>query len=109
MPLFDNYNSVGLPPSFETITRDVYNEEIINPEYIIQQIEKATNHLHKNSIIHGDLYSHNIIYNREKQHAVLTDLGASFKVIDKNLLDKFITIEQRALTIFKNELSDKFQ
>jgi len=109
MPLFDNYNSVGLPPSFETITRDVYNKEIIEPGYIIDQIEKATNHLHKNNIIHGDLYSHNIIYNIEKQHAVLTDLGASFKVIDKKLLDKFITIEQRALTIFKNELLDKFQ
>ena len=104
MSLFNNYNPIGEPPSFETITRDLYKIKIINPEYIIEQIENVVNHLHKNNIIHGDIYAHNIIYNTYKKHSVLTDFGASFIVSSKDLLNKFIIIENRALNILKNEL-----
>jgi Leucine-rich repeat (LRR) protein len=104
MPLFKEYNSIGLPPTFETVTRDFYEKKIINPKYIIEQIENVVNHLHTNNIIHGDLYAHNIIYNAYKKHAVLTDFGASFIISNKDLLNKFIKIENRALNILKNEL-----
>ena len=104
MPLFKEYKQVGLPPTFETITRDFYENKINDPGYIMEQIENVVNHLHKNNTIHGDLYAHNIIYNTYKKHSVLTDFGASFVVTDKDLLDKFIKIENRALNIFKTEL-----
>ena len=105
MPLFKEYNPIGLPPTFDTVTRDFYEKKIKNPRYIIEQIESVTNHLHTNNIIHGDLYAHNIIYNINKNHSVLTDFGASFFIDDKYLLNKFIIIEKRALNILKQELN----
>ena len=105
MKLFEEYNPIGLPPTFDTVTRDFYEKKINNSKYIIEQIENVVNHLHANNIIHGDLYAHNIIYNIYKKHIVLTDFGASFIIDDKDLLDKFIIIETRALNILKNELN----
>jgi len=108
MKLFNNYKQLGNPPTFETITRDVYenNSEIYtnNNIYLFNQIEYAINYLHQNNIIHGDLYAHNIIYNKLNDHPVLTDFGASFVILDKELLNEFIKIEKRALNILKNEL-----
>lgn len=106
MPLFEDYSPIGLPPTFDTITRDLYEKEIINPKNIIEDIEDALNHLHNNNIIHGDLYAHNIIYNQIKNHSVLTDFGASFYINDPELLNKFIIIEKRALNILKKELNN---
>ena len=105
MPLFREYSPIGLPPTFDSVTRDLYEKQIINPEYIIEHIETALNHLHNNNIIHGDLYAHNIIYNQNKNHSVLTDFGASFYIDDQDLLKKFIIIEKRALNILKKELN----
>ena len=105
MKLFEDYNPIGLPPTFDTVTRDLYDKKIINSKHIIEQIESVVNHLHTNNIIHGDLYAHNIIYNIFKNHTVLTDFGASFIIKDKDLLNKFILIERRALNILKNELN----
>jgi len=108
MKLFNNYKQLGNPPTFKTITRDVYenNSEIYtnNNIYLFNQIECAVNYLHQNNIIHGDLYAHNIIYNKLNDHPVLTDFGASFVILDKELLNEFIKIEKRALNILNNEL-----
>jgi hypothetical protein len=102
MPLFNDYKQLGNPPTFETITRDVYenNLEICknnNNCNLFNQIECAINYLHQNNIIHGDLYAHNIIYNKQNNHPVLTDFGASFLISDKKILDKFIKIEKRVI------------
>ena len=110
MPLFNDYKQLGNPPSFKTITRDVYENNIElsknndNNNNLINQIDCAINYLHQNNIIHGDLYAHNIIYNKQNNHPVLTDFGASFIISDKILLDEFIKIEKRALNILKNEI-----
>ena len=116
MHLFNNYKQISFSPSFQTITRDIYNKNnnddlkiIENKNNIIQQIEDVLNYLHKNNIIHGDFYGHNIIYNKEKNHCVLTDFGASFIISDQSLLNEFIKIEKRAFSIFKNELLSKIK
>lgn len=74
------FQSLGLPPSFDTITRDTFS-----PGYIItvskvlqlaQQLASVLAHLHQRQIIHGDLYAHNVLNNAAGQ-LYLGDFGAA--------------------------------
>ena len=90
----DAYRILGNPPSFETITRDTFpagtrfsTQFILN---VLRGIASACQHLHTTShatalagrslLMHGDLYAHNILVQRDGS-ALLTDFGAaSFKL-----------------------------
>ncbi len=75
-----DYSNLGLPPSLDTCTRDVYapdrafSIEVIHQ--IVKDIASACAHLHSKGIMHGDIYAHNILVNT-KGEAILTDFGAA--------------------------------
>ncbi|OHD92113.1 MAG: protein kinase, partial [Sulfuricurvum sp. RIFOXYD2_FULL_44_160] len=73
------YRNLGLPPDFETCTRDTFTAETsFTPETIFdvaKGIASAAAHLHARGLMHGDLYAHNILINDE-DHCYLGDFGA---------------------------------
>lgn len=75
-----DFQSLGLPPSFETITRDTFNAgfTITAPEVLklAQQLARVVTQLHQRQIIHGDLYAHNVLNNAAGQ-LYLGDFGAA--------------------------------
>lgn len=76
----NDYRNLGLPPDFETCTRDTFTEEsTFTPESILvvaRSIASAAAHLHARGLMHGDLYAHNILIN-DDDHCYLGDFGAA--------------------------------
>jgi hypothetical protein len=76
----DVYRNLGLPPDFETCTRDTFPKETsFTPESILEVakgIASAAAHLHVRGLMHGDLYAHNILIN-DDDHCYLGDFGAA--------------------------------
>lgn len=73
------YRNLGLPPDFETCTRDTFKEgSILSVEMILaiaKSIASASAHLHERGVMHGDLYAHNILISDD--HCYLGDFGAA--------------------------------
>ncbi len=74
------FYNLGLPPSFDTCTRDVF---LPGTAFSIQQvvaialaIASAAAHLHKRGIMHGDLYAHNTLVNAHHD-TIFGDFGAA--------------------------------
>ncbi len=72
---------LGLPPSFNTVTRDVYNTEmpvdtIAKVLCVLRGVASASAFLHSRGIMHGDLYAHNIHVYPDGQ-PILVDFGAA--------------------------------
>lgn len=85
-----SYKNLGLPPSFTTCTRDVFDEQEIKGKLdvaavmgILKGIAEAMMHLHARNVAHGDLYAHNILVDVARNRAVLGDFGAA--TLYKNL------------------------
>jgi len=100
-----SYTNLGLPPSLETCTRDTFEEGksfSANSIYKIgKSIASAAGHLHKKGLMHGDLYSHNILINEEDK-IYLGDFGAaSFYESSKKAYEK---IEVRAFGCLLDDL-----
>ena len=77
-----HFFNLGLPPTLETCSRDVYPEgfslSLLHAHKILQGIADASTHMHARGIIHGDLYAHNIMIDAEA-NSILGDFGgASF-------------------------------
>lgn len=76
----DIYRNLGLPPDFETCTRDTFKEgSTLKLETILEiakSIASAAAHLHERGLMHGDLYAHNILIN-DDDHCYLGDFGAA--------------------------------
>lgn len=76
----DVYRNLGLPPDFETCTRDTFTKETSFPPKTIFEVAKgiasAAAHLHARGLMHGDLYAHNILIN-DDDHCYLGDFGAA--------------------------------
>ncbi len=81
MSLVDpSFHNLAGPPSLESCTRDVYAAElrftlstVLN---IARGIASVAAHLHARGITHGDLYAHNILWNRQGD-CLLGDFGAA--------------------------------
>lgn len=75
-----SFDNLGLPPSFDTCTRDTFDSELTlsfgDIEKIIYQVADTMMHLHQRNMCHGDLYCHNLLFNQQKD-ILLTDFGAA--------------------------------
>ncbi|MCK9374441.1 MAG: protein kinase [Sulfuricurvum sp.] len=74
------YRNLGLPPDFETCTRDTFKAgtrfTLQTIRTVAKEIASAAAHLHARGIMHGDLYAHNILIN-DDDHCYLGDFGAA--------------------------------
>lgn len=75
-----HFYNLGLPPTLQTCTRDTYAlptplslEEV---ERILKGILLAAIHMHKNGIMHGDFYAHNIMIDKDA-NVILGDFGGA--------------------------------
>ena len=95
------YSNLGNPPDFDTCTRDIYDENtyfmLSHIIRIANEIASASVHLHSKKIMHGDLYSHNILID-ENGHSLLGDFGAAtlYDNIDDIECESFERLEVRA-------------
>ncbi|KAL0465214.1 outer arm dynein light chain 1 [Neurospora intermedia] len=75
------YAALGLPPSFDTCSRDCFPEDAslsaAEALGMLTGIAGAAAHLHQRGIAHGDLYAHNILASKADRHALLGDFGAA--------------------------------
>jgi len=75
-----HYTNLGLPPTFDSCTRDVFHPDTVfsisQCRAILLGIASAACHLHERGIAHGDLYAHNILIDT-LGHALLGDFGAA--------------------------------
>ena len=69
------------PPSLDSCTRDMYPEGLripaVNVLRMVQDVAGAVAHLHRQGVMHGDLYAHNILWHPVSGSAVLGDFGAA--------------------------------
>lgn len=82
-----NFFNLGCPPSLESCTRDVFNDEVslskIQVLKVARSMASVSKHLHARGLIHGDLYAHNILIN-EAGEALFGDFGAASFYDKKN-------------------------
>ena len=101
-----HYENLGLPPSFETCTRDTFAEETtfsLDLVYAVARaIVSAAEHLHARGLMHGDLYAHNILINREDDHCYFGDFGAATFYDKSNLL--YEKLEVRAFACLLEDM-----
>lgn len=76
------YTILGDPPSFMSVTRDVYTNNSRCFYYsdiftILSGVCSVCIHLHKRKISHGDVYGHNILLRNKDCFPLLTDFGAA--------------------------------
>jgi len=97
-----NFKSLGLPPSLQSCTRDTFDHEfslsIKSIKKIVQQIQQVFEHLHSQQVCHGDLYTHNTLFDQQS-NIILVDFGAAslYHMLPQKIQDKIKEIEQRAV------------
>jgi Leucine-rich repeat (LRR) protein len=101
-----SYMSLGKPPSLKTVTRDTYeSSSAFAPSFILSvlhDIASALEHMHEKSIMHGDMYAHNILVN-EQGNAFLADLGAA-SFYERTANNRHELIEVKAFGYLMSEL-----
>ncbi len=75
-----HYYNLGMPPSLESCTRDVFRDEmvlsVVQVVKIACTIASVANQLHSNGIMHGDLYAHNTLID-DDGNTLFGDFGAA--------------------------------
>lgn len=104
-----NYFNLGLPPSLESCTRDLFPEgfslNILQVEKLVAQMEEVFEHLHTNQVCHGDLYAHNTLID-EDCNLIFGDFGAAtmYHMLTDAQQALVRSIERRALNYFIEDL-----
>lgn len=103
-----DFINLGNPPSLETCTRDVFdNETVFSLQKVVKiakSIASVAAHLHQKRINHGDLYAHNILLNEQAQ-TLLGDFGAaSLYDVNSDLADNIERVEVRAFGCLLEDL-----
>lgn len=104
-----SYTNLGLPPSLETCTRDIYPETFIlstqSSIKILKAMASAAVHMHERCIMHGDFYAHNIMIDKE-DNTVLGDFGGAsyYKQEDIQIQKALEQLEIRAFGCLIEEL-----
>ena len=94
------YVNLGNPPSLETCTRDIFDEQLVFSGEDLMKVAKSiasvSSLLHRKGINHGDLYAHNILVNKNAD-CLLGDFGAaSFYNLNSALAHNIERVEVRA-------------
>ncbi|MBF6057486.1 protein kinase domain-containing protein [Thiomicrorhabdus heinhorstiae] len=105
----EDYVNLGLPPSFESCTRDCFEDGFSLDAHqllkILRQATSALMHLHEQGLMHGDFYAHNVLIN-DQAHILLGDFGAAshFDGLDQESCAALVRMEKRALAHFIEDL-----
>ena len=105
-----DYINLGNPPSLDTCTRDVFNEECsFNWNELLKiakGIASVSVQLHEKGINHGDLYAHNILINKNAD-CLLGDFGAaSFYDVNSTIASNIERVEIRAFGCLLEDVLD---
>lgn len=103
------FKNLGLPPTFDTCTRDTFangfslSEAKINK--IVAQMESVFEHLHSKQVCHGDLYAHNTLFD-DQANIIFGDFGAAscYHMLSEPQQIKIKAIEKRAFDYFVEDL-----
>ncbi|MFM0501418.1 leucine-rich repeat-containing protein kinase family protein [Paraburkholderia caffeinilytica] len=113
MELIDpQFTNLAGPPSLASCTRDVYGADTrFEPASVLRiayGMASAACHLHRQGVMHGDLYAHNILHGGQGR-ALLGDFGAaSFYVTDdQDFRSALQRLEVRAYGCLLEELIDR--
>jgi hypothetical protein len=75
-----SFFNLGLPPTFQTCSRDVYPDALTltltQTLKILTGMASAALHMHERGIMHGDFYAHNIMIDK-KANSILGDFGGA--------------------------------
>jgi hypothetical protein len=75
-----SFFNLGLPPTLQTCSRDVYREGFTLPLTqcikILKSMADAAVHMHERGIMHGDFYAHNIMIDKDA-NSILGDFGGA--------------------------------
>ena len=106
------FRNLAAPPSLASCTRDVYADEArfgaAQAVAIASAMVSALAHLHRQGLVHGDLYGHNILVD-DDGGSLLGDFGAaSFLPIDDPVRGHALQrIDRRALGWLIDELAQR--
>lgn len=112
MELIDkSYHNLGLPPTFQTCTRDVFDNDMqLSVGQVVRiagTMAAVARHLHSRGIMHGDLYAHNILVDSQG-NALLGDFGAA-SVYDRFDTHLAFALERIEISAFGCLLDDLLQ
>lgn len=107
----EKFKNLGLPPSLESCTRDVFNDSHCFDKqqvmHIVRQMADVLQHIHKHHFIHGDIYAHNVLVDMQG-NILFGDMGAASYIGGLNTEQKsdLLCIEYRALAYFIEDIID---
>ncbi|MBU2882471.1 leucine-rich repeat-containing serine/threonine-protein kinase [Psychrosphaera sp. B3R10] len=105
----DNFYNLGLPPCFDSCTRDNFAPGLSLPiskiNKMVEQMTEVFEHLHQNQVCHGDLYAHNSLFDDEA-NIIVGDFGAAtmYHMLTGTQQALVKQIEYRALMHFIDDL-----
>lgn len=103
------YKILAGPPSLESCTRDQYPSDTClgtdSARSLLLGVARAAAHLHRQGVMHGDLYGHNLMV-RSDGNPLLGDFGAASRYLPANvpLAHALERIEVRAFGILLAEV-----
>jgi len=106
------FQNLAGPPSLDSCTRDIYAPErrfdLATALRIAAGMASAARHLHRQGVLHGDLYAHNTLTTTHGQ-ATLGDFGAAclYRSDDVALGEKLQRLEARAFGCLLEELLER--
>lgn len=113
MELIDpQFTNLAGPPSLESCTRDVYDAdtrfELASVLRLAYGMASAACHLHRQGVMHGDLYAHNILHGGQGR-ALMGDFGAAsfYATDDRDFRFALQRLEVRAYGCLLEELIDR--
>ena len=104
-----HYANLGLPPCFNSCTRDTFPTDfslsISQIDKIVTQMEDVFAHLHDNQVCHGDLYAHNTLFDVDA-NIIFGDFGAAtmYHMLTDTQQAQVKQIEHRAFVHFIDDL-----
>jgi predicted Ser/Thr protein kinase len=103
------FYNLGLPPSLDSCTRDVYPSNFKLSKQaslkILKGMANAAVHMHERGIMHGDFYAHNILVDKNN-NSILGDFGGAsyYEKEDLEISNNLEQLEVRAFGCLIEEL-----